>query len=336
MFKKKFLLAAILTAPLFTMTSCNQGTVKVTLDAGIGMFVNGESCRTMNINKGSSLFTSLGQEIPFAGGTGDDDDILMYPIYWTKGSKTIVHWNDGINATMTLHAHYFSSVQDAQDAALGKIGSACLDACARQPEAIDKITKAYEAAAKHVANATSEGGAIGMGKVGGSEMDACARQPEAINKISSVAEHYFTTLETGEKSLSNNLGAGIGKIGSIAMDACARQPEAIERVDEKDLTHATLIFTKTATTLPSYSGLGLGKFGSGFMDACGRQPEAIGKLLEKTSAIFNGFSKAKNSMQTYNIGKASYAWADACGRQPEKINAFFDELVKNINDILNS
>lgn len=259
--KHKLLALGIAFLSTSSLIGCNQKTVTVTFNAGIGTFPDGSRVKTMNV-KPHTKISDLNIPAPsyegyttnsWVNSSGESNDdvvettytILMYASYGVDNLELMKDNAIGLTAkalmdaiarqpeakgklesTFMMMQTYFDAFMDGVDAmALGKIGNSAMDAIARQPEASGKIQGALFYSAEVILNCPNKDGrTLGIGKTGSSVMDAIARQPEATSKILEI----YTIACAGIYNATEPYGAafGIGYTGGAAADAIARQPEA--------------------------------------------------------------------------------------------------------------
>lgn len=264
--KKHGLLAlgvALLSAS--SLIGCNQKTITVTFDAGIGTFPDGSRTKTIKA-KAHTKISDLNLPAPSYEGYTTNS--------WldNNGSEA-----DFVDDVMSYVAKYGVNFTQMKAAAIGKVAGSMMDAIARQPE-IESQFRAAFAKMQFYFNAFTDGlDAIALAMTGSGFMDALARQPEAQGKLEDALFYTCEVLLNCSKKDGRSIGAG--KVGKSTMDAIARRPEA-EAVS-KIIQSMSISYEGIYASHSAYgAAYGIGKAGGSAADAIARQPEASSKIID--------------------------------------------------------
>lgn len=267
---KIFLLSALLlaTAPL---TSCNQGKVTITLDAGIGTFADSSKTKVLTVDRGAKL-SSLSIEAPTYEGFATYTWVGPNGLVSLEPNEDIDDMIEIFNSVF-LVADYFDDISAMRGYATATVGKSLMDALARQPEMKDKLLDNYLVCITAIKTATDASDAMGIGKVGSGLMDALARQPDARGNLELLSTYcYRRIIECPTKDTRSRVTGGVGK---KAMDAVARQPEAFGKIYKA----VAIAYSGITVVSNPAKAEGIGNTAEGAVDAIARQPEMADYII---------------------------------------------------------
>lgn len=305
-----------------SLISCGNSAIKITLNAGLGYFVDPAEFaieaspsnsvayveKTFIVSEGTS-FKNFNYPLPsLCNNLLDFESIYQQPLFWTNENNEIVKETDVFKSNTTLTAHYCTSVDEIKSVGMGVYTQAltgALKRCVLTGKPTECLLKFSNFMDFEFANTSSPFFYLSLGKTGAAISDALG-ETQQYDAFASISMLMFNQMSTINNHCASNSGtffqATIGAIKRILL----YRPDAFNLVAwENYIRKSISAIIEAGPTKAAY----LCKSLAALSDEIGEMgKEADPMQLELNDFIYQAFIKVKDVPQGLAIGRATSAF----------------------------